>query len=53
MFRNLIKEGYSCWVVMVQDLILTLRKQKQTDLCKFEASLVYKAIFRTGRVTHR
>jgi hypothetical protein len=30
-------------------LILTLRRQRQADLCEFEASLVYRASSRTGR----
>ena len=31
-------------------LIPALRGQRQADLCEFEASLVYKASFRTARV---
>ena len=34
-------------------LISTLRRHRQRDLCKFEASLVYRLSSRTARVTHR
>ena len=35
-------------------LIPALRRQRQVDLCEFEASVVYKAISRTARtVTQR
>jgi hypothetical protein len=30
-----------------------LKRQKQEDLCKFEASLVYKVSSRTARATQR
>jgi hypothetical protein len=32
---------------------LVLRRQRQADLCEFEASLVYRASSRTARATHR
>jgi hypothetical protein len=34
-------------------LIPALRRQKQADLCEFEASLVYKMNSRTARAVHR
>jgi hypothetical protein len=34
-------------------LIPALRRQKQMDLCKFEASLVYRVSSRTARATQR
>jgi hypothetical protein len=34
-------------------LIPALRRQRQVDLCEFEASLVYTASSRTARVTQR
>ena len=30
-------------------LITACRRQRQVDLCEFEASLVYRASFRTGK----
>jgi hypothetical protein len=30
-----------------------LRRQRQADLCEFEASLVYRVSSRTGRATQR
>ena len=34
-------------------LILTPRRQRQTDVCEFEASLVYISSSRTARATQR
>jgi hypothetical protein len=34
-------------------LILEPGRQKQVDLCDFEASLVYRASYRTDRATQR
>ena len=34
-------------------LIPALRKQRQVDLCQFEANLVYKASSRTYKATQR
>jgi hypothetical protein len=34
-------------------LIPALGKQRQVDLCEFEASLVYRVSSRTARATHR
>jgi hypothetical protein len=34
-------------------LIQALRRQRQTDVCKFKASLVYKANLRTAMATQR
>jgi hypothetical protein len=37
----------------MEALIPALRKQRQVEFCEFEASLVYKESFRTGRATQR
>ena len=34
-------------------LISALGRQREEDLCEFEASLVYKASFRVARLLHR
>lgn len=34
-------------------LVPALRKQRQVDLCEFEASLVYKVSSRTAKATQR
>ena len=34
-------------------LIPALRRQRQVDLCEFEASLVYRVSSRTARATQR
>ena len=34
-------------------MILAPRRQKQVDLCEFEASLVYRTSSRTARATER
>jgi hypothetical protein len=38
---------------MVQPLIPALGKQRQSDLCDFKASLVYRVSSRTARATQR
>ena len=38
-----IKDELSCSAVVVRTLISALGKQRQVDLCEFEASLVYKS----------
>ena len=44
----------SCQAVVAHPLIPALRRQRQADLCDFEASLVYRAGSRTARaVTQR
>ena len=39
--------------MVVQPLIPALRRQRQADLCEFDASLVYRAASRTVRATQR
>jgi hypothetical protein len=34
-------------------VILALQRQRQEDICEFEASLVYRASSRTARTTQR
>ena len=43
-------QGQAWWCTL---LIPALRRQRQVDLCKFEASLIYKASFRTVRAIQR
>jgi hypothetical protein len=38
--------------VMVRDLFPALRRQRQTDVCKFKASMVYTESSRTARGTY-
>ena len=47
--QELIALGYSRVCVVVVALTPALGRQGQVDLCKFEASLVYKASFRTTK----
>jgi hypothetical protein len=41
------------WVVVVHTLNSSTKKQRQIDLCEFEANLVYRVSSRTARVTQR
>ena len=43
----------SLWVKWHTSLILALGRQRQEDLCEFEASLVYRASSKTARATQR
>jgi hypothetical protein len=38
---------------MVQTLLSALGRQRQADLCEFEASLVYRVTSKTARGTQR
>lgn len=38
---------------MVRDLFPALRRQRQTDVCKFKASMVYTESSRTASSTQR
>ena len=50
---HLSQEAESSWVEMAHTFNPALRRQRQTDLCEFEASLVYRASSRTVRATQK
>jgi hypothetical protein len=50
--RSSKRETHS-WMLRCTPLIPALRRQRQVDLCEFEASLVYKVSTRTAMATQR
>jgi hypothetical protein len=42
-----------CWAWWHMPLVLALRRQKQMDLCEFQAILVYKGSSRVVRAAQR
>jgi hypothetical protein len=44
---------YTCWDMMVQPLIPAFGRQREVEICEFEASLVYRDSFKIARDTQR
>jgi hypothetical protein len=52
-FCKILKLGFSGQTWWCTPLIPALGRQRQVDLCEFEASLLYKVSYRTARATQK
>lgn len=52
-YPDFIVEEFICLTVVAHALRPTLRRQKQVDLCEFQASLIYRVSSKTAKATQR